>query len=72
MRTLEIDPQIVSCGAQSHGLNNAKSAVRIQRLSPPPLLSYTPSHTKALRTSRNSVCIVINVRTETLYFIAGK
>ena len=46
MRPLEINLQIVSYGAPSHGLNNAKSAVQTQRLPPPLLRSYAPSHTK--------------------------
>jgi len=58
MRSLKINFRIVSYGEPSDGLNNAKSAVRTQRLPPPLLRSYAPSHTKeALGTSRNSLRI---------------
>jgi hypothetical protein len=46
MRPLEINLQIVRYGTPSHCLNNAETTVRTQRLPPPLLRSYAPSHTK--------------------------
>ena len=66
MRPLEINLQIVSYGEPSDGLNNAKSAVRTQRLPPPLLRSYASGHTKeALGTSRNSLSIKLVMSGET-------